>query len=538
VTAHASRARRAGDAGCGLGAGALAGLALGVADALAVARSGLGAEAQALWAAPLGWGALLAPLGLAAGLALGATPLAPTRWPRALARWAAPRVALSLWVAAVIAGAIAGRYASPGRAAPAPPVPPALADAPNLLLVVAGALRADALSCAGDAGAVPAPALCRLAADGGTRYDGFTHAASTRPAVATLLTSLLPSRHGATSAEAALPGERDTLAEALAARGYATGAVVASPALGPESGLAQGFGEYRAIGPGHAFGAADSSARLVLHRLLRGAGALVFAGLREDPLAADADAVNLRALDFLERHRAARFFLFLHYADAEPPYVRHPHEGAGQTGAAARRALYHGEVAFLAGRFERLLAKLEALGLDQDAVIVFAGDHGAERGERDGSGRGRTLYDEELRVPLFVKWRAGERLAPPALPGLPARLLDVAPTLLARAGAPAPPAMQGLDLAADPARRRDADRLVFAEEDGLRAVRTERWKWIEAAHGLPARALFDLAADPGETENVAEREPGTWAELRRQADALQAGGRRGTEGWGPSGPIR
>jgi arylsulfatase A-like enzyme len=503
-------------ASTGLGLGVLIGIALGFADALAAARGAFGDEAQALWVGPLGWSALLAPLGLAAGFAL-----APRRWPRTIARIAAPRVALSLWAAAALAGAIAGRGVRLADALlpPAPPAPATLAHAPNLLLVVASALRADALSCGGAADAPPTPALCRIAEDG-TRYDGFTHAASTRPAVATLLTSLLPSRHGAASAEATLRSDVETLAEALSARGYATGAVVASAALEPSSGLAQGFAEYRRLAPAHAFGAADSSARLVLHRLARQAGAILLPHLGAEPPPADAEAVNARAFAFLERQRGARFFLFVHYADADPPWVRHPHDGAGRTGAAAQRALYLGEVAFLESRFARLLAQLDALGLYEDAVIVLAGDHGTELGERGSFGRGRTLYDEQLRVPLLVKWRTGERLAPAALPGVPARLLDVAPTLLARAGARAPAAMLGRDLAGD-LPPRDADRLVFAEEDGLRAVRTERWKWLEAAHGPTPRALFDLAADPGETVNVVDREPGTWAELRGRADALR-----------------
>jgi arylsulfatase A-like enzyme len=522
-------ARRAAGASSGLGLGLWIGTALGAADALAAARGGFADEAQALWVGPLGWGALLAALGFAAGFAL-----APRRWPRALAALASPPVALSLWVAAALGGALAGRSAALADVAraPAPPAPASLAHAPNLLLVVADSLRADALSCSGAPGAPLTPALCRIAADG-TRYDGFTHAASTRAAVATLLTSLLPSRHGAASAEATLRGEVETLAEALAAGGYATGAVVASAALAPSSGLGQGFAEYRRLPPGHAFGATDSSARLALHRLARAAGGIVLPHLLAEPFPADARAVNARAFAFLDRHRDGRFFLFLHYADADLPWLRHPHDGAGKTGAAARRALYLGEVAFLEASFARLLAELDALGLYEDSVIVLAGDHGTELGERGGFGRGRTLYDEQLRVPLFVKWRGGEPLAPPALPGVPARLLDVAPTLLARAGVRAPAAMQGRDLAGERPPP-EADRLVFAEENGLRAVRTERWKWLEAAHGPTPRALFDLVADPGETRNIAEREPGTWAELRGRADAL----RQRPPGWGPAGPIR
>jgi arylsulfatase A-like enzyme len=65
-------------------------------------------------------------------------------------------------------------------------------------------------------------------------------------------------------------------------------------------------------------------------------------------------------------------------------------------------------------------------------------------------------------------------------------------------------------------------------------VRTERWKWIEAnpdnPRGLPERELFDVAADPNEKENVAEREPGTLAELRRHADGHQLAAERGRVG--------
>jgi arylsulfatase A-like enzyme len=98
--------------------------------------------------------------------------------------------------------------------------------------------------------------------------------------------------------------------------------------------------------------------------------------------------------------------------------------------------------------------------------------------------------------------------------------------------------MQGLDLAGDLAARGESQRMVFAEENHegnvLRAVRTERWKWIEAnagnPRGLPELELFDLASDPGEQQNAAEREPGTLAELRRHADGHQLAAERGRVG--------
>jgi len=200
--------------------------------------------------------------------------------------------------------------------------------------------------------------------------------------------------------------------------------------------------------------------------------------------------------------------------------------------------LYKGEIAYLDANFGKLIGQLEALGLYDDTVIALVADHGEEFLDHGGFWHGLTLYEEQIHVPLLVKWRKGERLAPPEVSSTPARLIDVAPTLLARAGARAPAAMQGLDLAGDLAARSESERLVFAEENHegnvLRAVRTSRWKWIEAnegnPRGVPTLELFDVAADPGETQSLVEREPGTLAELRQHADGQALAARQGRVG--------
>ena len=91
-----------------------------------------------------------------------------------------------------------------------------------------------------------------------------------------------------------------------------------------------------------------------------------------------------------------------------------------------------------------------------------------------------------------------------------ARLIDVAPTLLARAGAPVPIAMQGVDLATDPAALEPKDREHYAEEDHegnvIWTLRTRDAKLIVAnpdnPRGLPERAFFEIGSDPGETRNL------------------------------------
>ncbi len=607
---YAVRARAA--AGYGLGAGVIAALLLGLGEAIAVAAAGFGSEAQVLWYGPLAWAALLAPLCLAGGLVLAALPMdaRETRgWTIALA-WlmtlvplglavtlfrlyrdafqeqlpplpvllavagvfallalllffvaprllrgaagaiATPRVALTLLVLALLGGIAAQRFVSltPPARSSAPAVPAALAERPNLILVMVDTLRADHLSCYGGPHAVPTPNLCRIASDGGSRFDGFSHSSWTKPATATLLTSLVPTSHQAMSKTAALPSEIETLAEALQNHGYTTGGMVSNTNLSEAFGFAQGFDEYQYLGPDYLFGAAESSSKLVLYQILRRVYFGAVPGLRFGDFYQDSEVVNGRAFEFLERHQASRFFLFLHYMDPHDPYFRHPYDGHGIARAANQHPapalakemheLYQGEIAYLDANFGKLIAKLEALGLYEDTVIALVSDHGEEFLDHGGFWHGLTLYDEQIFVPLLVKWRKGERLAAPEPSGTPARLIDVAPTLIARAGARPPASMQGLDLAGDLAARSEAERMVFAEENHegnvLRAVRTSRWKWIEAnegnPRGVPPLELFDIAADPGERENLATREAGTLAELRRHADGQALGARQGRVG--------
>ena len=375
---------------------------------------------------------------------------------------ATPRVALSLLVAAVIGGLLVGRLAplTPPSRSSAPPAPAALAERPNLILVMVDTLRADHLSCYGGPHAVPTPNLCRIATDGGTRYMGFSHASWTKPATASLLTSLVPSSHQAMSKTAALPAEIETLAEALQAHGYATGGIVSNTNLTEAFGFAQGFDEYHYLGPDYLFGAQESSSKLMLYqiaaaRLLHGGAGpplrRLLSGLRgrERPSPSSSSSATGPRASSCSSTTWTRTIRT----------SEHPYDGHGVARAANQHptpamaeemhGLYEGEIAYLDGNFAALLAKLEALGLYDDTVIALVADHGEEFLEHGGFWHGLTLYEEQIHVPLLVKWRKSERLAPPEVNGVPARLIDVAPTLLARAGVRPPAAMQGLDLAGD-----------------------------------------------------------------------------------------
>jgi arylsulfatase A-like enzyme len=115
----------------------------------------------------------------------------------------------------------------------------------------------------------------------------------------------------------------------------------------------------------------------------------------------------------------------------------------------------------------------------------------------------------------------------------PVSLVDVAPTLLALFGAPAPEALAGRDLAPlwrerDPAWPErslyaEADRTV-ERRDTQRAVMRGRWKLVVHREGK-SRELSDVEADPQEQKNLAEAEPARTSELEGDLGAALAAAR-------------
>jgi len=595
------------NAGLGFGGGAIAGLLIGVVETFVIARGGFGEEAQVLWYGPLVYAALCGGLGALGGAVLGLLPMDRDEargWTPALAmlatlvplglaitvfrlrrdvfleqmpplpvllgvlagfglvavglffggrrlfggplgRLVQPGTAATL-VAAVTAAGFVGQATlglGPSERAGAAAIPAALESSPNILLVMIDTLRADHLDCYG-ASDVRTPNLCAVATDGGTVFDGYSHASWTKPATASLLTSLLPSSHLAMSKPSRLSGDIELVSETLQGHGYTTGGIVSNINLAQSFGFDQGYDEYHYLGPDYLIGARESSSKLILYQIAR---SLILklrgSDLRPSDFYQPADVVNETAFDWIDRNGRDRFFLFLHYMDPHDPYFVRPLDGSGVarvTGdpepaeAERLRELYVGEIEYLDQQFGQLLARLRSLGVYDDTLIVLTSDHGEEFYEHGGWWHGVTLYDEMIRVPLLVKWPRDRRELPADQTQEVARLIDIAPTLIARAGARVPAAMQGIDLATPQTERYPKDREAYSEEDHegnvLWSLRTSSLKLIEAnegnPRGLPTRELFDVAADPGETRNLVGTRDADAARLAESAD-LQ---RRAAEG--------
>ena len=348
----------------------------------------------------------------------------------------------------------------------------------------------------------------------------FAQASWTKPSVASILTSLYPSSHGAILKPSRLPDSVVTLAEALSGFGYTTGGIVTNINLTPSFNFQQGFDEFHYLAPNYLFGAADSTSRLLLYEIGRRIAGRVAGGVRPGQAYQPAPVVNAAALEWLDRHGEERFFLWLHYMDPHDPYFAHPDDGRAIARATNPHpdpdlkdqieGRYRGEIAYLDHHLEELWQELERRGLDGNLLIVLTSDHGEEIQDHGGWWHGLTLYDELIHVPLVFRWPNGARASPARWPAQ-VRSIDIAPTLLSYVGAPVPPSMSGENVLLGPRR----ERVVYAEENHegnvLQAIRTGGFKLIHAnadnPRGLAELELYDVRADPDELVAVTEKEP-------------------------------
>lgn len=443
-------------------------------------------------------------------------------------RMVAQRVALG-WVvlAALFAAALAignAKHASDTLVG-AGPSRRAAATQPNVILIIADTLRADALQCYGNQ-TTKTPAIDQLAADGILYEQAVSQSSWTRPSIATILTSLYPSQHGAMGKQSILPDRVTTVAEVFRDAGYTTAAFVSNINIAPVFNFQQGFGEYTYLPPDFYFWASDSSARLALYRIARVVRERFFASkIYVSNFYQDALVVTDHAKGWLDKKPQAPFFLLVHYMDPHDPYMEIPYNGHGvarvtnpdppPAQAPEMHKLYQENVGYLDEHLAKLWARLKELGLYDNTMIAFTADHGEEFQEHHGWWHGTTLYQEGVHVPLILKLphqaNAGTRVAEPV------RTLDIAPTMVTATANKPPAPFQGVDLISSAAQAKP----LFAEEDHegniLSSMRVGDWKLITAnpgnPRGLEPIELYDLAGDPGEKQNRAEAEPARVSEL-------------------------
>ncbi|HCC49266.1 MAG TPA: hypothetical protein DEQ38_14295 [Elusimicrobia bacterium] len=152
---------------------------------------------------------------------------------------------------------------------------------------------------------------------------------------------------------------------------------------------------------------------------------------------------------------------------------------------------------------------------DRPLLIIVTSDHGQLLGEHGRLGHVSTVYEQLVRVPLLVRFPGGAGRREAAV----AEHADLLPTVCAAAGIPCPDGLDGQNLAAPGGKNWKTAGWVTASASGppgsVRQVRHAAFydgtKKL-ARHG-PRWELFDLAADPGETADLAEARPADFLRL-------------------------
>ncbi|KAB2958319.1 MAG: sulfatase [Thermoanaerobaculia bacterium] len=417
---------------------------------------------------------------------------------------------------------------------------------PDVLLLTIDTLRADHLSAWGYARPT-SPTLDRMASEG-TRF-AFAQAQrpKTGPSFTSMFTGGYCSDHGVRRIGQPAACSMRFLAEEMKQLGYQTHAVVANAALARDFYFDQGFDTYI-----ETWEVAPREPGL-------------------DPTGAEAVTDLAEAtVDRMSEDRP--FFLWVHYVDPHEPYTPpapfddlfqgDEHSGAPVEVPVSRRntrqswngigrkqviegrtdlpfyvARYDAEIRYVDGEIARLLEALRRRGFYDRMLTVMTSDHGESLGEHNyWFDHGMFGFQTCLHVPLVVRFPG---LARAGVDAAPVELVDLAPTILEIAGKRLREGgwMRGRSLLprlrgeAPPARPVAFAEAGYSSRDGWIRVATDgrftlhrlldRADRRRVAHADVEYALFDLAADPGETRDVAGLHAVDLARLRAALGAWE-----------------
>lgn len=386
--------------------------------------------------------------------------------------------------------------------APSPPLAPSKPPK-NVVLVVIDTARADAFSSFEDDTPVKTPAHDALAKKSTIFTRAYNNENWTTPSVATILTGLYPSTHGAQNDDDALSEEHELISERLKSSGFQTAAFIANGFCSEPFGFKQGWDRFRNY-------------------------------IRESR-PHEAEDVFKEAAKWIKKRKDKRFFAYIQTIDPHVPYTverkytrpyfsgRYAgHLGGsisgteqvdiskGRTSVSRRdlrwlKSLYWGEITYHDKKIGAFVQTLEKEGILDDTLLIVTNDHGEELLEHGALGHGHTLYEELLKAPLLVYY-------PPLFPKNKSidtivEGVDIAPTILDALGLKPSKDMAGRSLlplarGVEPARPSYA-MISFLEYkrailigDLKLMISSGRWE-----------KFFHLGEDPGEKRDLRESRP-------------------------------
>jgi arylsulfatase A-like enzyme len=402
-------------------------------------------------------------------------------------------------------GEVVLRDASLFASAAHPKEAPGEVRAKNFVLVLIDTLRADKIDLYNKETRVRAPFVSGLGQAAMVFDRAFAPENWTKPSVASLLTGLYPETHRTKDDRDKLPATVTTIQEHLKSLGFVTAGFVANGYISGKFGFRRGW---------------DSWTNYV-----------------REGKANRAEFVVRDAINWLEKRADDRpFFLYVHTIDPHVPYIpprkylkmydAGAYDGpvnARDTAKLAEKiktgqlnlnerdkmrfeALYDGEITYHDDQLVRLEQKLKALGRLDDTLVIVTSDHGEEFFDHGRVGHGHSLYEELLHVPLLIRLPGDHRKGEARCKN-EVSLVDIFPTACDILAVECPAGMEGASLVPLLEGKGWPHFPSVAFSDFLesqRAARMGRYKLI--LRGFRT-TLFDLATDPGETEDLSDERP-------------------------------
>lgn len=358
---------------------------------------------------------------------------------------------------------------------------------PDVIVISIDTLRRDHLTAHGYPHDT-SPRLTALAERSVVFENAIAVHTNTGPSHGSMLTGLYPQAHGILRNAFKLRPGVATLAELLGEAGYVSGGFVSGWTLAREAvHLDRGFDHYDDRSPSEVTwwnrpaGATFEAAREWLRDTPDHRSVFLFFHLFDPHMPYESPMSPRERAELTERFEGSD--VSEHNRDFNiPERVRIAYEGRDPATLASMVGLYDAEIAYADRTVGLLLDELRELGRLDDALIVFVSDHGETLLERPWVlDHGTRLYDEQIRVPLWVKL-PGDRLAGTRV-GAQVSHVDLLPTVLESVGIDPPPLVHGsslLELARRPDRSDSPPRPAFS------IARPDPWRIPEISRGTLA----------------------------------------------------
>jgi arylsulfatase A len=414
------------------------------------------------------------------------------------------------------------------------------ASRPNVVLVNCDDLGYGDLGCYGS-GANDTPHIDRLAAGGCKLTSFYMASAVCSPSRAAMLTGCYPPRVGFGDLDGRpvlFPGQavgldpaEFTLPRLFKAAGYAT-AMVGKWHCGDQPEFLptrHGFDSYYGLPYSNDMGRQFEDDFAPPLPLLRDGEVI-----QQQP---DQTCLTERYVEecvrFLRANRARPFFLYLAHL-----HVHLPHYVSQNFMGKSRNGPYGAAVATIDWATGVIMHELRELGIDDNTLVLFTSDNGSRvQGEGGSNGflrgiKGQT-WEGGQRVPCIARWPG--HIPSGSVSNKLCSAMDFLPTLAEILDVPMEAGRRSdgrsiLDLLLRPNTANSPhETFLYYLVNGLEAVRDARWKLHFAKRNTPHTAafstvceLYDLLADPGETINRYDEEPGVVARLNAIAAAARS----------------